>query len=105
MLSHHPRRHLVVVMDRATCHKSNMVKAFVASRKRLNVFYLPPRSPQLNPDENVWAHLKTHQLKSHQAKTTGELKKLARSKLRSTARNKKKVRGIFKRNEYADLFL
>ena len=105
MLAFHPRRHLVVVMDQATCHVSKMVKAFVASQKRLNVFYLPSRSPELNPDENVWAHLKGHQLKSHKAKTTGELKKLARTKLRSTARDRKKVRGIFKRNEYADRFL
>ena len=105
MLAYHPRRHLVVVMDQATCHVSKMVKAFVASQKRLNVFYLPSRSPELNPDENVWAHLKGHQLKSHKAKTTEELKNLAQAKLRSTARNKKRVRGIFKRNEYADLFL
>jgi transposase len=105
MLAYHPRRHLVVVMDRATCHISKMVKNYVASQKRLDVFYLPPRSPELNPDENVWAHLKGHQLKSHKARTTGELKKLARTKLRSTARNMEKVRGIFKRNEYAHLFL
>ena len=105
MLAHHPRRHLVVVMDQASCHISKMVMAFVASQKRLDVFHLPPRSPELNPDENVWAHLKGHQLKSHKATTTGELKKLARAKLRSTARNRTKVRGIFKRNEYADLFL
>jgi len=104
MLAYHPRRHLAVVMDRAPCHMSKAVKNFVASQKRLDVFHLPPRSPELNPDENVWAHLKGHQLKSHKAKTTGELKKLARAKLRSTARNMKKVRGIFKRNEYADHF-
>lgn len=105
MLAYHPRRHLVIVMDRARPHTSQKTRNFVASQKRLNVFYLPSRSPELNPDENVWAHLKGHQLKSHKATTTKELKSLAQKKLRSTANNKEKVRGIFNRNEYADHFL
>jgi len=42
MLTHHPRRHLAVVMDQAPCHKSKKVKSFVQSQRRLHVFYLPP---------------------------------------------------------------
>lgn len=53
MLDHHPRRHLVVVMDQAPCHRAKMVQNYVASQKRLHVFYLPPRSPEFNPDEKV----------------------------------------------------
>jgi transposase len=105
MLAYHPRRHLVIVMDRAKPHTSKKTREFVASQKRLHVFYLPPRSPELNPDEQVWAHLKGHQLKSHKATTEAQLKSLAQAKLRSTANNKKKVRGIFKRNEYANYYL
>jgi transposase len=104
MLAYHPRRHLIVVMDRAKPHVSKKTRDFVASQKRLHVFYLPSRSPELNPDEQVWAHLKGHQLTSHKAKTTKELASLARKKLRSTANNRIKVQGIFKRNEYANLF-
>ena len=37
------------------------VKAFVeANRERLELYFLPPCSPQLNPDEPVWNHLKNH---------------------------------------------
>lgn len=65
MLAYHPRRHLVVVMDQARCHTSKKVKNFVEKSKRLHIFYLPPRSPEFNPDEQVWGHLKNHDLKSH----------------------------------------
>ena len=68
MLKHHQRRHLVVVMDQATCHKSKKTKKYIASHKRLHVFYLPPKTPEYNPDEQVWGHLKNHELKGHQAK-------------------------------------
>lgn len=105
MLKHHKRRHLVIVMDRATCHTSKKTKEFIKSQKRLHVFYLPPRSPELNPDEQVWAHLKNHELKSHQETTTKGLKKLTSKKLKSLSRNKSKVRGIFKRCDNYNLYL
>lgn len=105
MLAHHQRRHLVVVMDQAPCHRAKKLLKFVASQRRLHLFYLPPRSPEFNPDEKVWSHLKHHELKSHTAKTTAELKKLTRRKMQSMARNRSKVVGIFKRCEMAHLYL
>ena len=69
MLKHHPRRHLVVVMDQAPPHTSKKTRAFIDSQRRLHVFYLPKYSPDWNPDEKVWNHLKHHELKGHQAKT------------------------------------
>jgi len=51
MLRHHKRRHIVVVMDQASPHTSKKTKAFVSGQKRLHVFYLPPYSPDFNPDE------------------------------------------------------
>ena len=53
MLKQHRNRHLVVVMDRALTHHSKKVREFISSKKSLHVFYLPPRSPELNPDEKV----------------------------------------------------
>jgi transposase len=105
MLKHHPRRHLVVIMDRATCHKSKKTKAFIDSKKRLEVFYLPARSPQLNPDEQVWAHLKNHELKSHQKNNLKDLKILTQKKLKKLSEDTKKVKGIFKRCDNAKLYL
>lgn len=104
MLAHHPRRHLVVVMDKAPCHKSKLVESFIKSQKRLHVFYLPARSPEFNPDEKVWDHLKNQTLKSHQAKTTKALKLITVNELKKMAKNKRIVKGIFMRSEVATFF-
>jgi transposase len=103
MLKHHPRRHLVVVMDQAPPHKSKKTQAFIDSRKRLHVFYLPSYSPAWNPDEYVWNHLKHQELKGHQAKTKAELKVLTRRKLKKMAANPQQLRGIFFRCCVAEL--
>jgi len=102
MLLHHPRRHLVVVMDQAKPHTSKLTRQFIESQKRLHVFYLPPYSPDWNPDEKVWNHLKCQELKSHQAKTKEELKELTRNKLQKMADNPSLLRGIYFRCCVAD---
>ena len=95
LLKHHPRRHLVVVMDQAPPHTSKKTQAFVARQKRLHVFHLPPYSPDFNPDEQVWNHLKHQELKSHQATTKKQLKGLARRRLTRRANKPSLLRGIF----------
>ena len=104
MLKHHPRRHLVVVMDQAPPHTSKKTKAWTASQPRLHVFHLPKYSPDWNPDEKVWNHLKHQELASHQAKTKTELKELTRRKLQSMAKRPQLLRGLFFRCCVAELF-
>jgi len=103
ILQHHKRRHVVVVMDNATPHTSRKTRAFVDSQPRLHVFHFPPYSPDWNPDEKIWNHLKNQELKGHCAKTKGEMKELAQRKLREMADNPSKVRGIFLRCCVAEL--
>ena len=103
MLRHHLRRHLVVVMDQARPHTSAMTKAFIQSQKRLHVFYLPPYSPDWNPDEKVWNHLKHQELKGHQEKTKTGMQALARRKLRRMSQNPSQMRGVFFRCYVAKL--
>lgn len=104
MLKHHPSRHLVVIMDQAPSHKAKLVKDFIEKQRRLHVFYLPPRSPEFNPDEKVWDHLKNQELKSHQAMSAQALKKITKSKLRKMAKNKRVLLGIYKRSDGAAFF-
>ena len=104
MLKHHPTRHLVVVMDQAPPHTSKKTTNYIDSQERLHVFHLPTYSPDWNPDEKVWNHLKHHELASHQAKTKEELVDLTRRKLHSMARRPKLLRGLFFRCCVADLF-
>ena len=79
-------------------------QAFIDEQTRLHVFHLPSYSPDWNPDEKVWNHLKHQELKSHQAKTKDQLKTLSRKKLRAMSRNPSLMRGIFYRCCVADLF-
>lgn len=95
MLKHHPRRHLVVVMDQAPPHVSKKTRAYVESQARLHVYHLPTYSPDWNPDEKVWNHLKHQALKGHQAKTKEELALLANQKLTAMSANVELLQGIF----------
>jgi transposase len=102
MLQFHKRRHLVVVMDQAKPHTSQATAAYIESQPRLHVFYLPKYSPDWNPDEKVWNHLKHQELKAHKAKTRAELKTLTQEKLKSMSRNPSLLRGLFFRCCVAD---
>lgn len=104
MLKYHPKRHIIVVMDKAPPHTSGMTRNYIGSQKRLHVFYLPARSPEFNPDEKVWNHLKNEELKSHQARNKNELKKITKSKLSSMSKKPSLLRGIFMRCEIAEFF-
>jgi len=104
MLAHHPHRHLVVVMDQAPPHVSNKTMSYIEGQPRLHVFHLPKYSPDWNPDEKVWNHLKHQELKGHQARTKSELKMLTLRKLRSMSRTPGLIRGLFFRCCVADLF-
>jgi len=104
MLKHHRKRHLVVVMDQAPPHTSGTTKAFIASQKRLHVFYLPKYSPDWNPDEKVWNHLKHHELKGHRAKTKEELHTLTQTKLETMSKNPSLLKGLYFRCCVADFF-
>ncbi len=104
MLRHHPRRHLVVVMDQAPPHVSQKTKDYINCQWRLHVHYLPKYSPDWNPDEKVWNHLKHHELNGHQAKTKEELKILTQRKLATMSRKPSLLRGLFFRCCVADFF-
>lgn len=96
ILRHHPNRKVIIIEDNAPCHKAKKVKMFVEkNKKKLAVYNIPPYSPELNPDEHVWAYLKEHKLKSHQAKNTAELKKLVRKKMHGIARKKSLIHSFF----------
>jgi transposase len=104
MLAHHRRRHLVVVMDQAPPHTSHKTMAYIEKQARLHVFHLPKYSPDWNPDEKVWNHLKHQELKGHQAKTKAELKVMTQTKLETMSSDPSLLRGIFFRCCVAELF-
>lgn len=103
LLRHHRGRHVVVVMDQAPPHTSKRTKSYIVSQPRLHVFHLPAYSPDWNPDEKVWNHLKNHELKAHQAQTKQELYELAEDKLCRMSQEPELLKGLYFRCCVAEL--
>ena len=93
----HPRRKIIVVTDRAPQHIAKKVRDYVeANKKSLALYYLPPYSPELNPDEGVWGYVKDKKLKSHTAMSKEELKAKTMSCLRSVQRRPSLIKSFFR---------
>lgn len=50
----YPQHYIVMVMDGAPCHRSQMLKI----PDTIKILPLPPYSPQLNPTENIWGEMR-----------------------------------------------
>jgi transposase len=60
-LIHGVERMVFLIVDGHPVHKAKRVLRFVNSIKdRFRLFFLPPYSPELNPDEGVWNDVKNH---------------------------------------------
>lgn len=57
------RRKVFLILDGHPSHKAKEVKSYLKSLNgKLEFYFLPGYSPDLNPDEFVWNHLKSHSL-------------------------------------------
>ncbi len=76
-------RKIFLIVDGHPSHKAKLVKDFVAEHlDRIELFYLPPYSPELNPDELVWGHVKS-KIGKKAVLTKDELVSAAQNALRS----------------------
>jgi transposase len=58
-LLYRAKRPIFLIVDGHSIHRSAVVRRFLAGgREKLRLFFLPPYSPELNPDELVWNDLK-----------------------------------------------
>lgn len=51
-----PHKHAVLIWDQAGYHTSNLLKV----PANISLLPLPPRSPELNPVENLWHYCRQH---------------------------------------------
>ena len=54
LLAAYPTQPILLLWDRAPWHRSKLVKTFLHDHPRLEILWLPPASPELNPQEHVW---------------------------------------------------
>jgi len=66
---------IFVIVDGHPSHRATKTKTFVASTKgRLELYFLPPYSPELNPDEWVWKNIKTDRVGKMAVQTVEEMR-------------------------------
>ena len=96
IIQHHKRRKIIIIEDNAKPHIAKEIKHFVEKHKnKIAIYYLPTYSPDLNPDERVWNHLKNHKLKAHQARSMKEFRPILLSKLRSIQKDSSLISSFF----------
>lgn len=90
------KKKIFLIVDGGSAHTSKMTKAFVESLSgRLELFQLPPYSPDLNPDELVWNHLKNHTVGRSTVTDKAEFKRQVTRSMRSLQKNPNKIRSFF----------
>lgn len=95
-LLHDIRGKIFLIVDRAPYHTSKETREWVAARKhRIELFFLPSYSPDLNPDEWVWKNVKNDYIARVVPNKPGHLSEIADRGLRLLRAAPGKVRSFF----------
>jgi transposase len=89
---------IFLIVDRGPAHIAKKTKAFVETLGgKLRLFYLPPYSPDRNPDELVWKHLKADTVGRMTVTSKDKFTREVRSSMRSLQNNPKKIRSFYQK--------
>jgi transposase len=72
----YPNQKILLLWDRAPWHHGPAIREFLATHSNFEIFYFPPASPDLNPQEHVWKDARenvTHNHTINQLDTLAEL--------------------------------
>lgn len=93
----HRKRPAILIVDGHPVHKSKKVKEYIESLDgKLEIVFLPPYAPELNPDELVWNHMRNIGTSKKPLKKGESLMTRAILDLESIKKNKKLVKSFFK---------
>lgn len=92
------KRPLFLIVDRGPAHRAKKTKAFVESLGgKLTLFFLPPYSPDRNPDELVWKHLKADTVGRMVTTGKADFKSKVVSSMRRLQNNPAKIRAFYQK--------
>ena len=92
------RRKIFLIVDRGPAHIAKKTKAFVAGLGGvLRLFYLPPYSPDRNPDELVWKHLKADTVGRASIVSLADFRSKVKSSMLALQRNPEKIQSFFQK--------
>jgi len=95
-LMHGARRPIFLVLDGHPMHKARLVRQCVERYAgKLKLFFLPPYSPELNPDEQVWHDLKSNGIGRREVLDREDLERKVVEHLTNLKGLPKKVRSFF----------
>ena len=87
---------LVAGGDRLPVHRSAKVRAWLAGREaEIEVFHLPPYSPDLNPDEGINGDLKQAVTRKEPARSKQQLMRAVIGHMRKLSKLPDRVRSFF----------
>jgi transposase len=96
MLVEDMKRPVFLIMDNSQVHRSKILKEYVEQAGgMLSIFFLPPYSPDLNPDEWVWKNVKHDNLGRASVKSESELAQFAQAALAKLKEIPGKIRAFF----------
>jgi len=91
------RAKVYLVVDGHPSHKAKAVKAYVQSTHgRLELHFLPPYAPDLNPDEFVWQYVKTNGVSKKPLQKNESLRERVVHDLAALKNNKPLLRSFFR---------
>lgn len=91
-------RTIFLIVDRGSAHRARKTSAFVESLGgKLRLFFLPPYSPDRNPDELVWKHLKADTVGRMAVTEKDDFKRKVRSSMRQLQNDPEKIRSFYQK--------
>ena len=95
------RGKIFLILDRLAAHRARQVHDWLAAhRTQIEVFYLPPYSPELNPEEGLNADLKQAVTRKAPARGKPQLKQAAISHMSKLAKLPHRVRAYFQHPQF-----
>lgn len=95
-LMHGQRRPVFLIVDGHPAHRAKIVKQYIEGLQgKLRLYFLPPYSPELNPDELVWNDVKNNAVGRSRLDGPADLHRAVVGRLRFLQKRPDRVRSFF----------